>query len=598
MKNKTLKKISLFLAALLLALTASQTAFDGAFACLVSASPGGKCGDGLTWTIDGSGTLTVSGTGEMYDYEDGSYAPWYSDRANIKKVVIGSGVTSIGRGAFIECDKMISATLGSDVTAINYCAFYYCTGLVSINIPGKVKTIGISAFEECRSLSEISIPDSVTEIGEYAFENCGSITKYSVGVNNEKYLSDEYGVLFDKDKIGLIKYPAGNTRTSYTIPNNVRFILKTAFQGSKNLKSVTIGSKVKLIGSSAFAGCSGLTSVKIPDSVTEIESFAFENCSKLKSVTIPDSVTSVSYQVFNGTALYENDSNWQDDVLYVGNHLIEARYGKTGSYHIKEGTVTVAVSAFFDCEDLTGVKVPNSVKAIGELAFYGCSSLESVTLGNGITSIGRSTFRGCFKLKSIAIPASVTEIGEGAFEECVGLSTVLMPDGIKTIGSYAFADCFGIKSIKIPESVTAIGEYAFYGCAFASVTIPAGVKTIGACAFGYYGEYDLNSDILIDTKIDGFRIYCYPISAGENYAKDNGFNYTLIIPRPTVSKGDVDGNGKIDSTDFIWIKRHILKISLLSGNSLSSADTDGNGIVDSTDYLLVKRCILGLGRLL
>ena len=273
-----------------------------------AATESGKCGDNLTWSLDtDTGVLTISGTGDMYNWHYSGDVPWDSKRSSVKTVVIGDSVTSIGE-----------------------CAFYYCTGLTSVTIPDSVTSIGDGAFENCTGLTSVTIPDSVTSIGDEAFNNCTRLTSITVKEGNPKYSSDEYGVLFNKDKTLLIQYPIGNKRTSYTIPDSVTSISYAAFSGCTSLTSVTIPDSVTSIGEAAFWLCTSLTSVTIGNSVTSIGSSAFSICVSLTSVTIPDSVTSIG----NG--------------------------------------------AFYFCTSLTRVTIPDSVTSIGDNAFISCTSLTDV----------------------------------------------------------------------------------------------------------------------------------------------------------------------------------------------------------------------------
>ena len=131
-----------------------------------------------------------------------------------------------------------------------------------------------------------------------------------------------------------------------------------AFAGIEYVK-IKIPDSVTSIGWGAFSGCTSLTSIEIPDSVTSIGWSAFSGCTSLTSIEIPDSVTSIGEGAFYDTAYYNNISNWTDDVLYVGNHLINARATISGNYHIKDGTRTVAGKAFDGCSVLTSIEIPD-----------------------------------------------------------------------------------------------------------------------------------------------------------------------------------------------------------------------------------------------
>ena len=126
----------------------------------------GTCGENLKWELD-NGTLTIDGTGRMYDFFFENYAPWYSDTYSIKKVVIKQGVTSIGDWAFYLCDNLTSITIPSSVTSIGNYAFKECSSLTSITIPSGVTSIEDGVFCECSSLTSITIPSGVTSIGSY-----------------------------------------------------------------------------------------------------------------------------------------------------------------------------------------------------------------------------------------------------------------------------------------------------------------------------------------------------------------------------------------------------------------------------------------------
>ena len=200
-----------------------------------------KLGDDITYTLDSNGTVTISGTGDMYDF---SYSPLIYGY-EIKNVVISDGVLNIGDSIF-----------------------YGCSSLESITIPDSVTSIGDYAFSNCSELTSITIPEGVTSIGGSAFLG----TPWLDAKQKENPLVIINSILIDgRTSIGEVEIPEGVTS----------------------------------IGYSAFDGCTGLTSIIIPESMTSIGNFAFWNCTGLTSITIPESVKSIGDKAFNGCSSLE-----------------------------------------------------------------------------------------------------------------------------------------------------------------------------------------------------------------------------------------------------------------------------------------------------
>ena len=342
-------------------------------------------------------TFKLNGDGKSYYVHYCSY--FASGELVIPSTYNGLPVTRIGNSAFSDCTSLTSVTIPDSVTSIGDWAFdntaYYnnssnwVDGVLYIGnhlidakkindnyiIKDGTKTIADIAFYYCTSLTSITIPNSVTSIGYAAFTGCRSLISINVDANNKNY-SSVNGVLFNKDKTVLIRYPEGKTDTKYTIPDSVTSIGRIAFSNCTSLTSITIPDSVTSVGDSAFYYCTSLTSITIPDSVTSIGDYVFYKCTSLTSVTIPNSVTSVGD------------------------------------------------SAFRYCESLTSVTIPNSVTSIGAYAFADCTSLTSITIPDSVTSIGDYVFYKCTSLTSVTIPNSVTSIGDSAFYDCYSLKYV------------------------------------------------------------------------------------------------------------------------------------------------------------------------------
>ncbi|GHV63923.1 hypothetical protein FACS1894199_00950 [Bacteroidia bacterium] len=239
----------------------------------------------VTWTLV-DGLLTIEGFGPMKDYTTPTTRPWAAQIDSITSVDIGSGVTRIGKNAFIGCEALTSVTLGSGVTSIEESAFSDCIALTSVDIPNGVTSIGWSTFGGCEALTSVTIPNSVTSIEYGAFAGCIALT--SVDIPNSV------------TSIGSSAFVGCYRLTSVDIPNGVTSIEIYTFAGCSALASVTIPNSITSIGQEAFYNCYSLTSVTIPNSVTSIGQEAFYGCSAFTSVTIPNSVTSIGESAFMG----------------------------------------------------------------------------------------------------------------------------------------------------------------------------------------------------------------------------------------------------------------------------------------------------------
>jgi len=210
-------------------------------------------------------------------------------------ILLIDGTKSITDQAFYNCTNLIGTlTIPNSVTYIGDWAFLGCSGLTTgtLTIPNSVTTIGKQAFYGCRFTS-VTIGSGVTSIGEDAFVY-GNLTEITVDYGNTAYSSQE-GILYNKNKTTLVRYPASKTDSTFTIPNSVTSIESDAFYGCSYLTSVIIPNSVTSIGSSAFYNCSYLTSVIIPDSVTSIGWSAFVNGTRLTSVTFQGTITSNNF---------------------------------------------------------------------------------------------------------------------------------------------------------------------------------------------------------------------------------------------------------------------------------------------------------------
>ena len=492
----------------------------------------GTCGDNVFWMLDSAGTLTIFGTGDMYNYDfhynTRTTAPWCNLKSKIKQIAINPGVTSIGDYAFYEFSGITGTlTIPDGVTSIGDRAFTSCNGLTgTLTIPESVTRIADWAFYNCTGLTgTLTIPENVTSIGERAFYLCSGFTG------------------------------------DLTIPGNVASIGECAFTHCTGFSGVlTISENVASIGEYAFYNCSGLTSVMMPKSVTSIGKNAFDECkaiadvyyagtqaqwnainiasgnecltnklhcnilakgtcgenvvwmldtegtltisgtgamtdytdpttvpwwkdyhSSIKKIVIQDGVTSISSCAFCQTAATSVDI--PASVQSIGNSAFAYCTALT-SVIIPEGVTSIPNNLFAACTSLTNVTIPSTVTSIGNYAFHSCAALTSIDIPSGVKSIGANAFYGCKALTKVTIPAEVTEIGEYTFSECSSLTSLEIPDNVSKIGAYAFYGCTSLASITVPSGVTSIEDYTFHLCtSLASVSLPSTVTSIGKDAF-------------------------------------------------------------------------------------------------------------------
>ena len=406
--------------------------------------------DNLTWTLTADGTLTISGTGAMKDYNAAeNLSPAYMN-SDVKKVVIEDGVTSIGELAFFKCSSLTNITIPDSVTCIEYAAFHGCSSLSSITIPNSVTSIGIYAFVICSSLTSITIPDGVTSIGYGAFSECSSLKTISLSCKSSLKKSD-FG-----DQANLVSY------------TNQHLLTKTAAKAATCTES----------GNKEYWTCKHCGKYFLSDDTNPATATAVE----LSETVIPalnhkNAITRGAFEPTETEPGYSGDRYCPDcDTVFEKGYT----YWNEGNLTWKldaDGTLTISgtgamknydyndnPSPVYNNSNVKKVVIEDGVTSIGNSAFNECISLTSITIPDSVTSIGTYAFSGCRSLTSITIPDSVTSIGASAFNSCSGLTSITIPDSVTSIGNFAFSYCISLTSITIPDSVTSIGSYAFYNC--------------------------------------------------------------------------------------------------------------------------------------
>lgn len=382
------------------------------------------------------------------------------------------------------------------VTTIGDGAFFDCNGLTSINIPDSITSIGSYAFYNCVGISTISIPSSVVSIGHEAFFNT---TFYNNLPDGLIYINN---ILYSYKGI----MPAN---TSITLQSGTTSIVEQTFYNCTGLTSINIPNSVTFIGDLVFYGCSGLTSITMSNSLTSIGNYIFNGCSSLTSIIIPNSVISIGELAFKDCTLLNTVFFNAINCTLMGsyNNSVFSGCDSLKTIIIGDSVTTIPNHAFSNCKSLTSIIIPTSVTNIGGSAFNNCSSLKSIVIPNSISEIKGNTFSNCISLEFIDIPSSVNIIYFKAFSNCSSLSSITIPPFITIIGSLAFENCTSLdtvyynafncvnmgndnnevfkncnnlNTIIINDSVKNIPSYAFSECLnLSSITFPLSIINIG-----------------------------------------------------------------------------------------------------------------------
>lgn len=334
-------------------------------------------------------------------------------------------------------------------------------------------------------------------------------------------------------KIGENLTYSNKNVTSVTFPDSVKKLEMFTLVGTTKIKKVTFGKYVTEIPGYFLYECHGIKSYTVPPQITKLNASAFPD--SLKSLTIGKGL-----KTFNGVfslgmfvpveeiKVSRNNKYFssKDGVLYNKNKtkLIAYPGGKKSSkFTIPKSVKIVGKDSFVWHKYIKNVTFTKNVKKIESKAFSECKKLSSINIPKNITVIDDSAFDSCKAVTKLTINANKNlKIGDNAFAYLEKLKTLKVPN-VK--GNSVFRNCKNLSNINIPSNVKSLANEEFVNCKkLKKVTIPKTVKKIGKRSLGYL-ESEYNGSI---SKVKGFTIRGYKGSAGEKYAKQNGFKFVKI----------------------------------------------------------------------
>ncbi len=402
-----------------------------------------QVGEGLQAELTGEGILTIRGVGEMKNWSS-TGSPWYKDKNSIQKVVIESGVVSVGTYAFHNCTVLTEVNLPSELESIGNYAFRNCTALPQVALPAGLKTLGNNVFEGCRLLAKVDLPTGLLSLGEYTFNNCGALAEIRIPDGITEIGRGTFQNCAALESIDL---------------NQVITVNSYAFSSCTALAAIDL-KNVNVLENNAFYRCDALESIKIPSTVTTVgTSGAFTNCGKLTQVVLASGTQTIPSYACAGmnrltTVIFETNTEGICEIAEVGNY------------------------AFRNCTALTEIVLPAGLKAIGNNVFDGCGLLTKVDLPTGLASLGEYAFRNCSALAEINLPDGLTEISRGAFQNCAALQRIDF-NQVTTVRTNAFDGCASLAAIDF-KSVNVLENSAFNRCnALESIEFPSTVTTVG-----------------------------------------------------------------------------------------------------------------------
>lgn len=401
----------------------------------------------------------------------------------LEEVTIPSSVTEIGSQAFSGCLALQKLTFPGKLEKMGAFACKNCAGLETVIVPDSVMEIGNGTFSGCSGLTDITLP-FVGNKPDAAVSSSSTVFGYIFGTTNYTGAT-------------AVRQCYSKSSSLYYIPTSLRTVTITggsvpygAFSNCSGLTKITLPDKATVIGSYALQNCAGITELNLPPGLTELGDYAFQGCSGLKKIKVPEKVTTIGKYTFAGCSGLQN-MELSNTVRTIGSSAFNGCSGLkhmtlpfVGSGGQTKASLQTLFGYIFGTSRYDGGTAVRQYSATGSATYYIPSALRSVQITGG--ELFQGAFYNCNNLTSILLPDNLTAIGMNAFYNCSALTQLTVPTEVKSVQQNAFAGCTGMKSVTFLGSAPVIHEKAFTKDV-ATVYYPQADPSWSSCVGNQYG---------------------------------------------------------------------------------------------------------------
>ena len=508
----------------------------------------------------------------------------------MKSVVIPDSVTTIEKGAFVNCASLEAVTLPAAVTAVPESCFEGCAALKTVTHSDTITKIGAKAFSGCSPLTGFTIPKTLTELGAGCFSGCAALAKvdFTLAENGFNIPASAF-----KGCTGL---------TEVVFSDKTGSIGEYAFNGCTSLAAVTLGAGNRRdIGKYAFAGCSKLVSFDSSASNGQLTLYdgAFLDCPMLTDITL-ENMYYYSNDGFNRQVGWNTVTNVAGEKFYALTPDMKIRgsvSSETSSYAIKNGI------SFYPTSGVAYTEEEDHVVIDKWTLRYWTVTVPAQIAGKPVTVIGKNAFKNLGDLEDVYLPGCLKEIQSGAFMNS-SARDMTIPASVERIGSKAFCGSrFEASYLGVEFAVVGDGILYRYNGKAEDVVLPENVKHIGEDAFAY-ALYTFH----LSDEAESYHYYSF-----DSFGSALGMNISgaaqgdvltfavykdsVIIPVVKSSEevvGDVNSDGEFTIADVVAVQKWLLADPSAELKCWENANLCEDDRLDLFDLCMMKKTLLSI----